>query len=55
MRGKWNKRHEKSDILVIRKKIKNVKITVDKPCIQWYSIRVASERSRRDHKAVKKK
>ena len=32
-----------------------MKITVDKPCIQWYPIRVASEGSHRDHKAVKKK
>ena len=32
-----------------------MKITVDKPCIQWYPIRVASERSRRDHKAEEMK
>lgn len=32
-----------------------MKITVDKLCIRWYPIGVASERSHRDHKAVKKK
>ena len=31
-----------------------MKITVDKLCIRWYPIGVASERSHRDHKAVKK-